>query len=73
MWIFYILTKGVIEILSSVIELGRLDILYEDEIGNGTCVDCLYLRHICVAQYSNIGVGAIVLSVQLVDQDQITR
>ena len=65
----YILTKGVIEILSSVIKLRNFDKQHEDEVGNSTCVGCLYLCHQSVAPYSNIGVGAIVLSMRGVRQD----
>lgn len=47
--------KGVIEILSSKVELGGLQ-CNEDKVGNSTCIDCLYPAT-TGSIYSKIGVG----------------
>ena len=49
------LTKGVIEILSSIIELGGLN-CSGGKIGNSTCIGCLY-NAMNGRIYGNIGVG----------------
>ncbi len=51
-----IFIKGVIEILSSKVKLRKFDIQHEDEIGNGTCIGCLYPVAIG-SLYCKIGVG----------------
>ena len=38
------LQKGVIEILSSIIELGGLK-FHEDKVGNSTCTDCIFIPY----------------------------
>ncbi len=52
----HLITKGVIEILSSKVKLRKFDIQHEDEIGNGTCIGCLYPVAIG-SLYCKIGVG----------------
>lgn len=49
------LLKGVIEILSFIIELGGLN-CSEDKVGNSTCTGCLYPA-VTGSLYRNIGVG----------------
>lgn len=51
----HILVKGVIEILSFIIELGGLN-CSKDKIGNSTCIGCLYPAA-SGSLYSTIGVG----------------
>ena len=51
----FFLLKGVIEILSFIIELGGLN-CSKGKIGNSTCIGCLYPA-VNGRLYSNIGVG----------------
>jgi len=51
----YILIKGVIEILSLIIELGGLN-CSKDKVGNSTCIGCIYPA-VIGRIYSTIGVG----------------
>ncbi len=50
-----LIIKGVIEILSSDLELGGLN-FHGDKIGNSTCIGCLY-PVVDGSLYSKVGVG----------------